>query len=1293
MAARARRLYQETRLSTDPLSPDQVLEFDVPSHSSHYAFATRASPKRRRIDRTSPIADEDDFTRACLASQSGIYFRPRDSSTSLSTEPHSILWRVLEKRTILELQAADLYYDSDVREEHNITLRLRFPSAIRPNGVAFAQNAAGKLVIFIIPKGGELFEFVLPKHAFSRPNALDSSVEAEPWFTSDVPNALTYLTPHTLRAESATRLWASLNDGGIVKLERKPADDGEFSWVESFFTEGGWKASMRGWVSWKGSHSARFDGVDYNAKTAIALQPAPDGRHVWTVCLDHTLRVWDVETGKIIWQIDLAANEDRDLSKPPEQILDPASSNLINIVSSQTPSEYTVITYSPLARCFKVWVVRDASSPDRGIEDAQPEFELIPPVEYLIKTSVWNMDTFTVRPFNDGRRKDWNLWALIRSGTRYHALNVAFNPRDHVKDLQEAWLSAWYESALSPNATESLESMSGGPEEFAQSIISGPDALVSHWAAYFFAPGRFSIATLEAALAIYQRGLNPDVDTRKMMAPLLERATLAERICEAVGSASTLSGITYMDYHGIVAREWLRFHSVVKDLHRRREYALTLTVDPSNEMPWLLMADHVAPLRRSAPVEMLWNNVEDFKGNSYGPSAASHEFHNVGDKHVVDMGALLYVCNALKELISPTTMQAYRTSLAADLQQTPADEAMTSDIKTRIAQVYDSAGFEIGDEEYDATISSMSAIGGFPELQSATFERIVSSLQQEIHGQHQHGHLSKSGHRALIRGAQEELKLGIDLLEMLLLLVTFLASEIAEEEMPRRLDVYGLYRDMCEVYRSYQLLDWLASTKSSEAEGRPQSRGLEAPRVLQSHQPSVTLMQWLWGNEFPGLKSIRAPGPQLLTYWCRAWALNLPRGRTYDELTSYVLGSLLMQGDAYLAREFVFRFGPQSPWGTYLQARVALTWSDFESAATIMKSLQKELGQCAAAQSPADLHLTSRLGTTFAIDRSDTTGLVDAVERINFGNGQTRFLYHVMGLFEDVKAMSQVAEFSKQALTALDDDASLSQGDLTALRNDLLSKLFTASLRTSRFSDAFATLRQQDDRALRHSQLKELLSALLSSHRVRMLLSLDYDDELAEQADDYLAQLALDAGVEERPLVDLSSETPKPLPHHVLYSWRISRNDMRGAALCLWEYLQKLQRKREANTRGIDVDDQIAETYLGLINCLSLVQPDMRWLLVRPLPAPPAAPKRHTTGRTARAAPEPTPTVPKRKVVTLADIRKEWQRELDRQADIEAGRFAYPMDDAMDVEHGESWARPRGLGGNGSAVTLMDTAA
>ena len=87
--------------------------------------------------------------------------------------------------------------------------------------------------------------------------------------------------------------------------------------------------------------------------------------------------------------------------------------------------------------------------------------------------------------------------------------------------------------------------------------------------------------------------------------------------------------------------------------------------------------------------------------------------------------------------------------------------------------------------------------------------------------------------------------------------------------------------------------------------------------------------------------------------------------------------------------------------------------------------------------------------------------------------------------------------------------------------------------------------------------------------------------------------------------------------------------------------------------RGADIDEEIGECYLALINCLCLVDESMAWMLVHPITS-------------TRGGFPPSENLGKRMVVTLQDIRREWQEELDRMADLAAGRVPLGLD-GMDL--------------------------
>lgn len=108
----------------------------------------------------------------------------------------------------------------------------------------------------------------------------------------------------------------------------------------------------------------------------------------------------------------------------------------------------------------------------------------------------------------------------------------------------------------------------------------------------------------------------------------------------------------------------------------------------------------------------------------------------------------------------------------------------------------------------------------------------------------------------------------------------------------------------------------------------------------------------------------------------------------------------------------------------------------------------------------------------------------------------------------------------------------------------------------------------------------------------------------------------------------------------ILYAWRINHDDYRGAAEVLYEQLSRL-------TGGAfePDDDTLLDAYLMLINTLACCGKDEGWIL---------APVAGSGGG------------PKRRIVTLEDVRREYQAELDRRSEIVQGRFAF-RGEAMDV--------------------------
>lgn len=133
--------------------------------------------------------------------------------------------------------------------------------------------------------------------------------------------------------------------------------------------------------------------------------------------------------------------------------------------------------------------------------------------------------------------------------------------------------------------------------------------------------------------------------------------------------------------------------------------------------------------------------------------------------------------------------------------------------------------------------------------------------------------------------------------------------------------------------------------------------------------------------------------------------------------------------------------------------------------------------------------------------------------------------------------------------------------------------------------------------------------------------------------------------------------TSGPPYHQMLYSFRVSRQNFRGAASILHERLQRL---KTTSSRVHDpADESLAQCYLMIINTLASISKEDAYILADQK-IDSTAPPQWGIGQGKKLL--------KRHIVTLDSLRKEYQAEMDRAAAIESGHFPFvdPTDD-MDI--------------------------
>jgi len=241
----------------------------------------------------------------------------------------------------------------------------------------------------------------------------------------------------------------------------------------------------------------------------------------------------------------------------------------------------------------------------------------------------------------------------------------------------------------------------------------------------------------------------------------------------------------------------------------------------------------------------------------------------------------------------------------------------------------------------------------------------------------------------------------------------------------------------------------------------------------------------------------------------------------------------------------------------------------------------------------------------------------------------------------------------------------------------------------------------------KHSSLTQLLTFLMNTSP-STLLSLPFTSDLVIEADTILANLTrkqLQSKKSSSTIVGKSTFRYTS----ILYTFRIKQDNYRGAAECLWEELQIMKEYRKSryyntyqpqkknnifppkslhnghvsklnlnkdpivydiNTSRLDndndddgdydmetedqdedveeekEDDELLTCYLLLINILSCCGKEEAWILAEPVIS-----IKHGHDK------EKEQETGKRIIVTIDDVRKEYQDELDRRSEVDYGRF------------------------------------
>ncbi|CAN9153076.1 unnamed protein product [Alternaria alternata] len=1195
-------LYKEARLNIEPAYPGSTIVFSIPTHAP---FGVRGTVKRSLITEHYADKDEEAFTRRHLATDGSMYFRQHHAY------PRSFLWRVLDNRKMLEIQSTDLDHDFADKFEANLTLLFQFPAEIRPFCVAFAEPAdRDALSVFVITTNNELYTMALHRDFFSTPAA--SEQEPETWCKRFEPALFSGRIPYRLVAESAEELLVTLDDGAICRLIWDKANN---TWDGARYQQSNW--SVRGLLSWKAQPTVRFENADFAVSAAAAVAISPNKQHILSVCLDHSIRAWNIASGKPGAHVDLLGADDFALEKSQASYsIGPSQSMLMTVVDGlggPGGAEYHIVTYSPKQHQFKFWGVRDADDQDHGFYDAAQDSELIPPIDELMNTTVWTLEEFHVIPGPGWRGSE--IWIRARSGPSSKVYSLKFDLTDFADQRTQTWKSDWVSVDSGPLTVEALKMNPANPSERELE----PDEEVSdQWIDFLFYPGRFTIATLETALLICKRGSERVRSSRSS-----NRGSLKERLSATIVTLAVEHSPQTEDLSKAIIAEWQAYWSLVKDLHKRRGESLSLVYDRATDRPWLVLSDHLSAIRNCSESEVTTLNAAAISSQRVLSKPLRQTLDTSESR---DVARLLNAAASFRQRLPSLVQQQVQRHMEMDLLQsrniTILDRMEWIEVNSELSQ-------HVTDEDVTVLVEELGM--EVKDLGTETFLRAIKKLDYEHDGRPQsRKQIARYGLSALSSVSKETLENDHNALLDLLVLLLFMFIEL-EGETHDEWDASEVFAELLLRYKDCMVVSWLARTvwahQSMTGQASEQLyRMLGETYKTQKLPITQTVLEGIYGLRAFEVLLPKDTKAGLLTHWSRGWLSFIFREHDFENVVEDIMGFLLAQQEYDLAMDFS-KFLPEGHWASYLKGRMHLA-----------------LGESALAslcfQKPA---YTMALGPMFDVAEEDTAGLVSEVERNSFSEGLARYYSHVIGLFEKAKAYSYVADFAKLGLRCL-----MGQED-EELKTDLLQRLFTASIQTARFHDAYSALIRHSDTALKTSDLQTLITTMVTASQTPTLLTFPFVG-LSDAVDTILTSLC-------QKTLNLASGPPY---HQILYSFRISRNNFRGAASILHERLQRL--KTTSSKIHDPADESLAQIYLMIINTLSAVSKEDAYILAEQRMESSGA------GGTLNWGIGQGKKLLKRQIVTLDTLRKEYQEELDRVAAIESGQFPFvETEDRMDI--------------------------
>ncbi|KAI6246010.1 Nucleoporin [Erysiphe necator] len=1256
-AIRLEYSYRETRLdvhSTDHQATTISIRLPTAVPSSF----SGVKQSRSIIAITQNAEDEKTFRQRYIATSSSIYHRRHNRT------PQSFLWRVIENQNVLSIRVVDLSVPSNVAEPFIYTLRFTFPHSILPTCIAFSDSRErDELTVYVLTDSKQIWTLSLRPDFFSNASSIDENMTD--WCNIYYPRSLGIKTPYRLVALNDNELMISFHDGALARLERSEDLSG-YSWKEQQYNEGGWGHSFRSMVPFHTASGIYYEGnyVQPSAATSIA-SPANiiEGvTYIFTVTIDHRLRIWNLDLGRIAYSGDILTQE-LETQDEAKQIIDPSQSRLVQVISNNRIG-IICITYSPLSSgVFKLWNVVAENDGNLTLIDLYPNCILTPPAP---SSDIWTLADFAVTSVN-AKEDKISIWILWKNNLTYQLLNLEFSTSLETQ-AQNIWNEGWKAVVLDQLCDIPIPKIQA----------HDPSDVTDKWLDFILFPGRFSLATIETGLAIYEQGLGMEKDLS------CKSRSLVDRMCTSIASTAALarSSVGSLDFdlfRTTTHTQWMRFYRLLIDLHDQRGEALSLVIDPDEEMPWVTLADGLSIVRESTQLEKIW-----YKSTS-----------RIDRNDRVSL--LLFAAANFRNSIPETLSFSCNSFIREEIHQDP---SLT--VRTRMQKFYEKCDFatQIGDGEFEELLRNLD--GDFTNITEEAYTEIIELLgpfknadKSNRSSQQQISVMTKFGNQIIVKGTQQIIQLYrsicLDQLILLVLIENEIVNSEDEDESVIQIGTAPIYNKLISILSRLEFIYWLFKTqilipgikKSNNSVAKSELSSLETNstatvttitnnaaiiknsntnskgtinnNITKINTGTVTIFEGVLNDsftldQFADTEKLQQNMLSYVTKFLQQISTTITNNQYHngnfnddEEICDFVhyelspIGVqcfLLKQDRPDLALDCAMRFLDNDYFPTYILGRIHLATMELSIAASLFKKAAVGM----ALSTPPKQQWLQKLHNYY----QKTDYIIESEKKLLFGSGLAKYYFHVMLLFQKGQFYSYVIEFARLSHQFI---GTKREEEEENILKQIHIHLFNAALYTARYDIAYSALTRFTNPTLQTTYLRTLIIKMCETSNASYLIEFPFVG-MQDKVDGILSQKCQNT-------MDILSGISY---HKILYAWRIKQNNFRGAASILLNRLYRLRKLGSADQiiESHQLETPITQQYISLINTLCCVDPKQAWIL-------------QEIENTENQSSMINEQSPKRQVITLSDLRNNYQAELDRLGAIHNNQFQFEGSDPMNI--------------------------